>query len=69
MHLLQASSVYINTLMIQKVLNQSTRFEQMTEPDWRALTPLFYHHVTPYGTFELNMAQRLPNLEEQTFSS
>jgi len=64
MHLLQASLVYINTLMIQRVLSQPGWFERMTEPDWRALTPLFYHHITPYGTFELDMDQRLPNLEE-----
>ena len=64
MHLLQSSLVYINTLMIQQVLNQPRWFERMTEADLRALTPLFYHHITPYGTFELDMEQRLPNLEE-----
>jgi len=26
----------------------------MTDEDLRALTPLVYHHVTPYGTFELD---------------
>ena len=34
----------------------------MTEPDWRGLTPLIYQHINPYGTFELNMEQRLPFL-------
>ena len=28
----------------------------MTPADFRALTPLIYHHVTPYGTFELDLA-------------
>lgn len=49
MHLLQASLVYINTLMIQKVLADPKMREKMTFADWRALTPLFHHHVNPYG--------------------
>lgn len=28
--------------------------------DIRALTPLVYTHVNPYGTFKLNMSERLP---------
>lgn len=28
--------------------------------DFRALTPLVYAHINPYGTFKLNMAERLP---------
>lgn len=60
LHLLQASLVYINTLMIQQVLAQPGWLERMAEPDWRGLTPLIYHHVNPYGTFELNMKERLP---------
>ncbi len=60
LHLLQVSLVYINTLMIQRVLGQPGWTERMTEEDWRALTPLLYNHVNPYGTFELDMAQRLP---------
>ncbi|WP_157406017.1 hypothetical protein [Bacillus manliponensis] len=27
--------------------------------DFRALTPLIYAHVNPYGTFKLNMKERL----------
>jgi hypothetical protein len=30
----------------------------MTE-DLRALSPLIYHHINPYGIFELDMAKRL----------
>jgi TnpA family transposase len=62
MHLLQSSLVYINTLMIQKVLASPKMREKMTAADWRALTPLFHHHVNPYGTFDLNLLTRLPNL-------
>jgi hypothetical protein len=38
-------------------------YDMMTPEDLRALTPLIYTHVNPYGTFRLNMSERLP-LEE-----
>ncbi len=50
---------YINTFMIQRVLAEPGWFERMTQEDWRALTPLGYNHVNPYGIFELDMGQRL----------
>ena len=28
--------------------------------DFRALTPLIYAHVNPYGTFRLDMNERIP---------
>jgi hypothetical protein len=31
----------------------------MTDDDRRALTPLFWTHVNPYGTFRLDMDSRL----------
>lgn len=60
LHLLQASLVYVNTLFIQEVLADTTWRERMTPDDWRALSPLIYHHVNPYGRIELDMARRLP---------
>lgn len=32
----------------------------MTIEDFRALTPLIYSHVNPYGNFDLNMNERIP---------
>ena len=32
----------------------------MMPDDLRALTPLIYAHVTPYGTFRLDMSKRWP---------
>ena len=34
--------------------------DRMAEEDRRALTPLIHNHVTPYGSFELDMEKRLP---------
>ncbi len=63
LHLLQNCLVYINTIMLQSILPDRKWFDMMTPEDLRALTPLIYTHVNPYGTFRLNMSERLP-LEE-----
>jgi hypothetical protein len=59
LHLLQICLVYSNTLMIQRVLTEPDWTQRMLRDDLRALTPLIYAHVTPYGTFRLDMSQRL----------
>lgn len=60
LHLLQISLVYVNTLMMQQVLAGEEWRGVLTAEDLRAITPLFYNHVNPYGTFNLNMEKRLP---------
>jgi TnpA family transposase len=60
LHLLQACLVYINTLMLQAILADPAWMGRMTADDFRALSPLVYTHINPYGTFELDMAARLP---------
>ena len=59
LHLLQICLVYINTLLIQQVLAEPKQFQQMKKEDLRALTPLIYSHVTPYGTFRLDLSERM----------
>jgi len=59
LHLLQICMVYINTLMIQQILAEPYWMERLTEEDFRALTPLIYAHVNPYGVFRLDMNERL----------
>jgi len=60
LHLLQNCMVYVNTLMLQEVLAQPHWQGRLTEADLRALTPLIWEHVNPYGRFELDMTTRLP---------
>ena len=60
MHLLQMCMVYINTLMIQQVLAEPDWQNRLEPEDLRALTPLIYAHVNPYGRFYLDMDERLP---------
>ncbi|MFP1133381.1 Tn3 family transposase, partial [Asticcacaulis sp. W401b] len=59
LQLLQNSLVYVNTLMLQKVLQDPAWSRRMTEADWRGLSPLIYQHVNPYGQFELDLEQRI----------
>ena len=46
--------------MIQSVLGEQTWSDKMVEEDLRALSPLIYNHVNPYGIFELDLEQRIP---------
>jgi TnpA family transposase len=59
LHLLHVSMVYINTLMIQRVLVEPRSVDRMETEDLRALAPLIYTHLNPYGRFELDMETRL----------
>jgi TnpA family transposase len=59
LHPLQASLVYINSLMIQEVFWDPGWLERMTNRDLAALSPLLTQHINPYGRFELNMETRI----------
>ena len=60
LHLLQVSLVYINTLMIQRVLADPSWGAGTTPEDLRPLTPLIYGRVNPYGTYHLDMEPDSP---------
>jgi TnpA family transposase len=59
LHLLQSCLVYVNTLMLQRVLSEAAWMARMTPADVRGLTPRVWGHVSPYGAFDLDMEQRL----------
>ncbi|MDJ0466079.1 Tn3 family transposase [Streptomyces sp. H27-C3] len=59
LHLLQTALVFVNTLMIQDMLADPEWANLLTEEDKRALTPLFWMHIQPYGEVRLNMGSRL----------
>lgn len=69
LHILQAALVYVNTLMIQDVLADPEWAAALTPEDLRALTPLFWSHMTPYGVFKLNMSDRLALTTAPTFEA
>lgn len=59
LHLLQASLVHLNTLLVQNTLARPEWADRLTEHDRRALSPLFWQHVNPYGTFRLDLDTHL----------
>ena len=59
LRILQASLVYVNTLMLQDVLGDPKWEAILTAEDKRGLTPLIWLHVLPYGEVKLNMRARL----------
>jgi hypothetical protein len=59
LHLLQSALVHVNTLLMQIVLSEPGWAAMMTDEDRRALTPLFWTHINPYGKFDLDMSTRL----------
>ena len=59
LHLLQTCLVYVNTLMLQRVLAEPAWLERMTPEDLRALTPLIHGHVNPYGRLTADLSRRI----------
>jgi hypothetical protein len=66
LHLLQNSLVYINTLMLQNVLNRPHWERRLTPVDLQGITPLIWEHVNPYGRFDLDMNTRLALSESRS---
>jgi hypothetical protein len=59
LHILQASLVYVNTLMLQDILAEPEWQGVLTAEDQRGPTALFWAHVRPYGEITLNTTKRL----------
>ena len=58
-HLLQSALVRINTLLLQAALEVPEFHDLVGDDERRALTPLFWSNVNPYGRFRLDMDTRL----------
>ena len=59
LHLLQSALVHVNTLLVQEVLADPAWANRLTDDDRRGLSPLFWTHINPYGTFDLDMNTHL----------
>ncbi len=59
LHLLQSALVHINTMLVERILSEPAWASRLTPADRRALTPLFWTHVNPYGKFTLDMDSQL----------
>jgi len=45
--------------MLQRLLSEPGWGDRMTPEDWRALTPLIYAHINPYGRFDPDLSRRI----------
>jgi TnpA family transposase len=59
LHLLQTCIVYVNTLLVEDLLQHRDWLSPLGKEDYRALTALFYLHINPYGTFEIDLTKHL----------
>jgi len=59
LHLLQATLVHLNTLLVQQVLAEDSWKRRLTDQDRRGLTALFWSNVRQYGVFNLDMDHHL----------
>ena len=57
LQLLQNCMMLINTILIQRILQESNILDSLTAADLRGLTPLFFGHINPYGLFYLDLEQ------------
>lgn len=65
LRILQSALVYVNTLMLQDVLDDPNWSDALArDADRRGLTPLFWSHVLPYGEVRLDMTSRLALTEQ-----
>ena len=59
LHLLQNCLIYVNTLMLQRILTEPAWLERMTPEDHRALTPAIHSHINPYGRLTADLSRRI----------
>ncbi len=59
LHLLQNSVSYINTLLLQSVCHEHQWIDKLTKEDKRAINPLFFEHINPYGLFLIDLNDRI----------
>ena len=59
LQLLQNCLIYVNTLMLQRILIEPAWLERMTPEDHRALTPAIHGHINPYGRLTADLSRRI----------
>jgi hypothetical protein len=55
LHLLQNCLILVNTIMVERTIEEQGMLEKLSTEDLRAITPLFHAHINPYGLFQLDL--------------
>jgi TnpA family transposase len=57
LQLLQNCLMLINTILVEKTIEKEKMFNRLSVEDLRAISPLFYEHINPYGVFEIDVTR------------
>lgn len=57
LQLLQNCLMLINTILVERTIERQKLWRRLTREDFRGITPLFYSHINPYGTFDLDLSR------------
>ncbi|MGH9455123.1 MAG: Tn3 family transposase [Terriglobia bacterium] len=57
LQLLQNCLMLINTILVERTIDRQNLWNRLKPEDFRGITPLFYSHINPYGTFELDLSR------------
>lgn len=55
LQLLQNCLMLINSVLVEQTVARHNLLDRLSVEDIRALTPMFYEHINPYGLFELDL--------------
>jgi hypothetical protein len=55
LQLLQNCLMLINTIPVERTIEKENLMNRLSIEDLRALSPLFYEHINPYGVFEIDL--------------
>lgn len=55
LQLLQNCLMLINTILVERTIEKEKMINRLSVEDLRALSPLFYEHINPYGVFEIDV--------------
>jgi TnpA family transposase len=55
LQLLQNCLMLINTILVERTIEEHKLWNTLSVEDRRALTPLLYEHINPYGWFTLDL--------------
>lgn len=57
LQLFQNCLMLINTILVERTVEQKKLWRRFTRENFRGITPLFYSHIHPYGTFDINLSR------------
>jgi TnpA family transposase len=57
LQLLQNCLMLINTVLVERTIEEEGLWERLRPEDFRGMTPLFHGHINPYGQIILDLTR------------